>query len=169
VWAASLPECYTDPIEACLSHGAAAAPSKAASGAAAASAAADPDASDSDQELLPGSGAPRSGGPPATAAASASSMRHKYHQLYWQRRAYGDAWLALLRLPAARDTAQRILLALPTLILPQMPDRYPLLWAQVCLLRITRGRRHGAYQEAHTCMLPSHLHPLLRTLSPSSF
>lgn len=83
-WAAALPECYAEPIAACV----AGTPAPAA-------AAADADSSDED-----GAAAPL---PPASSSAP---ERHKYHRLVAQRRAYGDAWLAVLALPASRDTVQ---------------------------------------------------------------
>jgi hypothetical protein len=45
------------------------------------------------------------------------------------RRAYAEAWLAVLQLPLPPDAMRRVLLALPTRIIPLMPDRFPLLLA----------------------------------------
>ena len=91
-WSAALPECYAEPIAACV----AGTPAPAAS-AAAAAAAADADSSDEDGAAT---------APPPPTSASAAPERHKYHRLVAQRRAYGDAWLAVLALPASRDTVQ---------------------------------------------------------------
>ena len=65
-----------------------------------------------------------------SASASSSSAAPKYSVLHEQRRAYAEAWVAVLRIPAPPpDVRRRVLLALPTAVLPHMPGRYPLLLA----------------------------------------
>ena len=60
---------------------------------------------------------------------SARSSTPKYFLLSEQLRANGESWLALLRLPLPQDVQRRVLLAIPSRVLPFMSDRQPLLLA----------------------------------------
>jgi hypothetical protein len=57
------------------------------------------------------------------------SSTHKYFLYNEQLRANGEAWLSLLRLPLPKDVQRRVLLAIPTRVLPYMSERQPLLLA----------------------------------------
>lgn len=57
------------------------------------------------------------------------SSTPKYFMLSEQLRANGEAWLSLLRLPLPQDVQRRVLLAIPSRVLPFMTDRQPLLLA----------------------------------------
>jgi hypothetical protein len=57
------------------------------------------------------------------------SSTHKYFLFNEQLRANGEAWLSLLRLPLPKDVQRRVLLAIPTRVLPYMSERQPLLLA----------------------------------------
>jgi len=69
--------------------------------------------------------------PNETTSLSNSKSKKKFLQKYMdyheQRKLYGEAWLALLRLPLPHDILRRILLALPTRILPLFIHNQPLL------------------------------------------
>lgn len=128
---------------------AAAAQSKKSSGAKYLSAGSDSDSdggSDSDDD-----GAGASSG---NKKSKVSRKGAKYFDYLEQKRALGDAWIALLRLPLPADVQRRVLLALPVRILPLMVDKQPLLLADFLTDACDRGGAHAllALQSLFTLM-----------------
>ena len=80
----------------------------------------------------------------ATAAAASAP---KYALLSSQKRAFAEAWVEVLRIPAPpADVRRRCLLALPSAVLPYFPGRYPLLLADYlssCLTSATSAAAPG--------------------------
>jgi hypothetical protein len=104
----------------------------------------DDEEADEEEEEDGSGGAARRGGKGGRRGKSASAGP-RYTLLSEQRRAYGEAWIALLRLPSLpADVVRRVLLALPTRVLPHLvSERQPLLLADFLTDACDRGGAHA--------------------------